>query len=141
LPANALTSPVAGKPSKLSLLGLPAAQLVEFFENIGEKPYRARQIMRWAYQRYVTEYAEMTDLSAALRKQLAEITTLALPAVLKHEHSDDGTRKAARRRGNPAVEAVYHPEPDRGTLCIRRKPAARSIARSVPRATRASTAI
>ena len=49
MPANALTQPAAGKPSKLSLLGLPAAQLVEFFENIGEKPYRARQIMRWAY--------------------------------------------------------------------------------------------
>ena len=119
MPANALTPPAADEPSKLSLLGLPAARLVEFFENIGEKPYRARQIMRWAYQRYVTEYAEMTDLSAALRKQLAELTTLALPPVLKHEHSDDGTRKWLLDVGaNQAVEAVYIPEPDRGTLCI-----------------------
>ena len=119
MPADALTLPVAGKPSKLSLLGMPAAQLVEFFENIGEKPYRARQIMRWLYQRYVTEYAEMTDLSAALRKQLAEMTTLALPPVLKHEHSDDGTRKWLLDVGaNQAVETVYIPEPDRGTLCI-----------------------
>jgi 23S rRNA (adenine2503-C2)-methyltransferase len=119
LRANALTPSAAGKSSKLELLGLPAAQLVELFENIGEKPYRARQIMRWAYQRYVTDYAEMTDLSAALRKQLAEMTTLALPAVLKHERSDDGTRKWLLDVGaNQAIETVYIPEPDRGTLCI-----------------------
>jgi len=119
LRADALTLPVAGKPSKLSLLGLPAAELVEFFENIGEKPYRARQIMRWLYQRYVTEYAEMTDLSAALRKELGALTTLALPPLLKHEHSDDGTRKWLLDVGaNQAIETVYIPEPDRGTLCI-----------------------
>jgi 23S rRNA (adenine2503-C2)-methyltransferase len=119
LPANALTPAAVGSPSKLALLGLPAAQLVELFENIGEKPYRARQIMRWVYQRYVTEYAEMTDLSAALRKQLAELTTLGLSPVLKHEHSDDGTRKWLLDVGaNQAIETVYIPEPDRGTLCI-----------------------
>jgi 23S rRNA (adenine2503-C2)-methyltransferase len=107
------------EPSKLSLLGLPAANLVELFENLDEKPYRARQIMRWLYQRYVTDYGEMTDLSAALRKQLAEMTTLALPPVLKHEHSDDGTRKWLLDVGaNQAVETVYIPEPSRGTLCI-----------------------
>ncbi|HUQ50673.1 MAG TPA: 23S rRNA (adenine(2503)-C(2))-methyltransferase RlmN, partial [Gammaproteobacteria bacterium] len=93
MPADALKLSIAGTPSKLSLLGMPAANLVEFFENLDEKPYRARQIMRWLYQRYVTDYGEMTDLSAALRKQLGEMTTLALPPVLKHEHSDDGTRK------------------------------------------------
>jgi 23S rRNA (adenine2503-C2)-methyltransferase len=119
LSADALKPPVAAKPSKLSLLGLPAAQLVEFFENIDEKPYRAKQIMRWFYQRYVTDYAQMSDLSAALRKQLAELTTLALPPVLKHEHSDDGTRKWLLDVGaNQAIETVYIPEPDRGTLCI-----------------------
>jgi 23S rRNA (adenine2503-C2)-methyltransferase len=98
---------------------MPGPQLVEFFENIGEKPYRARQIMRWLYQSYVADYSQMSDLSAALRKQLAELTTLALPPVLKHEHSDDGTRKWLLDVGaNQAVETVYIPEPDRGTLCI-----------------------
>jgi 23S rRNA (adenine2503-C2)-methyltransferase len=118
LSADALTlSPKA--PSKLSLLGLPKAELVEFFENIGEKPYRARQIMRWLYQSYVADYAQMSDLSTALRKQLAELTTLTLPPVLKLEHSDDGTRKWLLDVGaNQAVETVYIPEPDRGTLCI-----------------------
>jgi 23S rRNA (adenine2503-C2)-methyltransferase len=119
LSADALKLPVAGKPSQLSLLGMPAAQLVDFFENIGEKPYRARQIMRWFYQRYVTDYAQMSDLSATLRKELAELTMLGLPPVLKHEHSDDGTRKWLLDVGaNQAVETVYIPEPDRGTLCI-----------------------
>jgi 23S rRNA (adenine2503-C2)-methyltransferase len=98
---------------------MPAANLVEFFENLGEKPYRARQIMHWLYQRYVTDYGQMTDLSAALRKQLAEITALDLPPVLKVEHSDDGTRKWLLDVGaNQAVETVYIPEPSRGTLCI-----------------------
>ena len=106
-------------PGKLSLLGLPAASLVEFFENLDEKPYRARQVMRWLYQRHVVDYAQMSDLSAPLRKQLAEITTLELPPVLKCEHSDDGTRKWLLDVGaNQAVETVYIPEPDRGTLCI-----------------------
>jgi 23S rRNA (adenine2503-C2)-methyltransferase len=98
---------------------MPAANLVEFFENIDEKPYRARQIMRWLYQRHVTDYAQMTDLSATLRKQLTEMTSLVLPPVLKHEHSDDGTRKWLLDVGaNQAVETVYIPEPSRGTLCI-----------------------
>jgi 23S rRNA (adenine2503-C2)-methyltransferase len=119
LPAGALKLTALGQPSTLSLLGLPAAELVEFFENIGEKPYRARQVMRWLYQRYVTDYGEMTDLSAALRKQLADLTILGLPPVLKHEHSDDGTRKWLLDVGaNQAIETVYIPEPDRGTLCI-----------------------
>ena len=116
--ADALTfQPKA--PSKLSLLGMPKADLVEFFENIGEKPYRARQIMRWLYQSHVADYSQMSDLSQALRKQLAELTQLSLPPVLKREHSDDGTRKWLLDVGaNQAVETVYIPEPDRGTLCI-----------------------
>jgi len=118
LSANALTLP-RKDPGKLSLLGMPAANLVEFFENLGEKPYRARQIMHWLYQRSVTDYSKMTDLSSALRKQLAELTTLDLSPVLKVEHSDDGTRKWLLDVGaNQAVETVYIPEPSRGTLCI-----------------------
>ena len=116
--ADALTL-LRAAPSKLSLLGMSAADLVEFFENLDEKPYRAQQIMRWLYQRYVTDYAEMTDLSAALRKQLAQMTTLALPPVLRRERGADGTRKWLLDIGaNQAVETVYIPEPSRGTLCI-----------------------
>jgi 23S rRNA (adenine2503-C2)-methyltransferase len=111
---------VAGaEPSKLALLGMPAPRLVELFETLDEKPYRARQIMRWLYQRQVTDFAAMTDLSAGLRRELDAIATLSLPPVLEHEHSDDGTRKWLLDVGaGQAVETVYIPEPNRGTLCI-----------------------
>ena len=116
--ADALTF-ARKEPSKLNLLGFPAPRLVEFFENLDEKPYRARQVMRWLYQQHVTDYAAMTDLSAVLRKQLDEMTDLALPPVLKREHSADGTRKWLLDVGvGQAVETVYIPEPNRGTLCI-----------------------
>ncbi len=116
--ASAVTLP-AKDHGKLSLLGMPGPRLVEFFENLDEKPYRARQILRWLYQRHETDFDAMTDLSATLRKQLADMTTLALPPVLKSEHSDDGTRKWLLDVGaGQAVETVYIPEPNRGTLCI-----------------------
>jgi 23S rRNA (adenine2503-C2)-methyltransferase len=118
LSADALTI-TRQAPGKLSLLGMPGPRLVEFFENLDEKPYRAQQVMRWLYQRHVTDYASMTDFSAALRKQLGEMTDLSLPPVLRTEHSDDGTRKWLVDVGvGQAVETVYIPEPNRGTLCI-----------------------
>jgi 23S rRNA (adenine2503-C2)-methyltransferase len=118
LSADAVTLPTKDR-GKLSLLGMPGPRLIEFFENLDEKPYRARQIMRWLYQRHENDFDAMTDLSAALRKQLADMTTLALPPVLKQEHSDDGTRKWLLDVGaGQAIETVYIPEPNRGTLCI-----------------------
>ncbi len=98
---------------------MPGAQLIEFFEALDEKPYRAQQIMRWLYQRHVTDFAGMTDLSAALRKQLASAMDLSLPPVLHREHGADGTRKWLLDVGaGQAVETVFIPEPNRGTLCI-----------------------
>jgi 23S rRNA (adenine2503-C2)-methyltransferase len=118
LPPDALT--LARKdPGKLNLLGLPPSSLVELFESLDEKAYRARQVMRWVYQQHVTDFGAMTDLSAGLRKQLDEIATLALPDVIEREHSADGTRKWLLDVGaNQAVETVFIPEPNRGTLCI-----------------------
>jgi 23S rRNA (adenine2503-C2)-methyltransferase len=123
LSADALTAAVqrrgAKEPAKLGLLGMPAASLVELFETLDEKPYRARQVMKWLYQRHVTDLDAMTDLSAALRKQLAEIATAELPEVLKRESSADGTRKWLLNVGaGQAVETVFIPEANRGTLCI-----------------------
>ena len=109
----------AEEPGKLSLLGLPVERLVEVFESLDEKPYRARQLMRWMYGQGVVDFAAMTDLSAGLRKQLASVSTLELPRVLKCEHSADGTRKwLLDMNAGQAVETVYIPEPSRGTLCI-----------------------
>jgi 23S rRNA (adenine2503-C2)-methyltransferase len=98
---------------------MPAASLVELFETLDEKPYRARQVMKWLYQRHVTDLDAMTDLSAALRKQLAQIATTELPDVLKRETSADGTRKWLLNVGaGQAIETVFIPEANRGTLCI-----------------------
>src|SRR5690606_1821412 len=82
LPANALTIE-AVDGTRTNLLGLPPDRLAEFFVSLGEKPYRARQIMRWVYQRGVGDFAAMTDLSVKLRERLAEIAEIAAPNVLR----------------------------------------------------------
>jgi 23S rRNA (adenine2503-C2)-methyltransferase len=107
------------EPRRLNLLGLSEARLVEFFEGLEERPFRARQIMRWAYQRGEIDFSAMTDLSVALRRRLASIATLELPPVLSEQRSADGTRKWLLDVGaSQAVETVFIPEPNRGTLCV-----------------------
>jgi len=120
LSAGALSTTRAARAAgKLNLLGMPAATLVELFETLGQKSYRAKQVMQWLYQRHVTDFDAMTDLSASLRKELAEIAGAELPPVLEKEHSADGTRKWLLNVGaGQAVETVFIPEPNRGTLCI-----------------------
>jgi 23S rRNA (adenine2503-C2)-methyltransferase len=104
---------------RVNLLGLAEPELVEFFEGIEERPYRARQIMHWVYQRGETDFAAMTDLSVALRKRLGSAATLATPDVLSERCSADGTRKWLLDVGaGQAIETVFIPEPSRGTLCI-----------------------
>jgi 23S rRNA (adenine2503-C2)-methyltransferase len=118
LSSNALNASPAQR-GKHNLLGCSAEDLVQFFSVLGEKPYRARQIMRWVYQRHVLEFDAMTDLSLGLRRQLASLATLDSPAVRAVEHSADGTRKWLLDVGSgQAIETVFIPEPNRGTLCI-----------------------
>ena len=104
---------------KVNLLGMPQGALESLFAEFGEKPFHARQLMRWVYQRGVTDYDEMTDLSKSLRQKLQESTCVELPEVLSRHDSKDGTVKWLFESGfGQAVEAVFIPEPDRGTLCI-----------------------
>jgi 23S rRNA (adenine2503-C2)-methyltransferase len=104
---------------KLNLMGLPQGELEARFVEWGEKPFHARQLMRWVYQRGVTDFEEMTDLSKSLRERLAETTVIQLPTELSRQDSADGTIKWLFESGSgQAVEAVFIPEPDRGTLCI-----------------------
>jgi 23S rRNA (adenine2503-C2)-methyltransferase len=104
---------------KLNLMGLPQGELEALFVEWGEKPFHARQLMRWVYQRGITEFAEMTDLSRSLRERLAQTTEVRPPTVLSRQDSADGTVKWLFESGSgQAVEAVFIPEPDRGTLCI-----------------------
>jgi 23S rRNA (adenine2503-C2)-methyltransferase len=103
----------------VNLLGLSPAALSDFFAQRGEKPFRARQVSHWVHQRFVDDVSAMTDLAKPLREKLAAECTIAGPAVIRDTTASDGTRKwlLDAGRGN-AVEAVYIPEDDRGTLCI-----------------------
>jgi 23S rRNA (adenine2503-C2)-methyltransferase len=118
LSANALTIR-PGPAAKINLLGLDGDELLEFVDSIGQRPYRARQLMHWIHRRHVLDFDAMTDLGLALRDQLKATATLAAPSVVKRERSDDGTVKwLLDVGGGQAVEAVMIPEPKRATLCI-----------------------
>ncbi len=102
-----------------NLLDLDAHALSAYLTAMGEKPFRARQLMRWIYQDGESDFAAMTDIAAVLRGKLAQSACISAPEVLREELSDDGTRKWLLNVGTGnAVEAVYIPEENRGTLCI-----------------------
>ena len=103
----------------LSLLGLPRPELEALFARLGEKPFRARQVMRWLYGRGVLDPAAMTDLSVALRDTLAARADFSLPRIDTVHGSADGTTKWRLAVGdNQLIETVYIPEEGRGTLCV-----------------------
>ena len=94
-------------------------QLIEFFGELGEKPYRARQLYKWLYAKGATEFAQMTDLSAATRQVLAEHAFLPQLKKEREDISADGTRKYLFGLADGArVETVWIPEEDRCTVCI-----------------------
>jgi 23S rRNA (adenine2503-C2)-methyltransferase len=116
--ANATGQSQAGQ-ARTNLLGRPPAALIDFFAGLGEKPFRARQLLKWMHQRHAAGFEEMTDLSAKLRGQLDEIATIQLPHALSEQTSADGTVKWLFESGaGQAVETVFIPEPARGTLCV-----------------------
>ncbi len=110
----------ASAPERINLLDLDRAGLERFFADIGEKPFRAKQVMQWIHQRGVTDFTQMTDLSKALRARLAECATVDLPEVSVDQRSKDGTRKWLLHMDGVenAVECVLIPEDKRMTLCI-----------------------
>jgi 23S rRNA (adenine2503-C2)-methyltransferase len=102
-----------------NLLDLDPPALAHWFAQRGEKPFRARQVSRWVHQRFVADVESMTDLAKSLRGTLAAEADIRAPRVLRDTTAGDGTRKWLLDAGNGnAVEAVYIPEDDRGTLCI-----------------------
>jgi 23S rRNA (adenine2503-C2)-methyltransferase len=102
-----------------NLLGLDAQGLVAFCGELGEKPFRATQLLRWIHQRGASDFDQMTDLAKSLREKLkgrAEVKPL---PVISQQASADGTIKWLFDVGNgDAVEAVFIPEEGRGTLCV-----------------------
>ena len=102
-----------------NLLDLDPAGLATFFAERGEKPFRAKQVAHWIHQRFVDDVSAMTDLAKPLRDKLAADTAIRGPTVIRDTIAPDGTRKWLLDAGNGnAVESVYIPEDDRGTLCI-----------------------
>ncbi|RLA50715.1 MAG: 23S rRNA (adenine(2503)-C(2))-methyltransferase RlmN, partial [Gammaproteobacteria bacterium] len=115
----ACDSAVSTPGLKTNLLGLGEQKLIDFFENLGERKFRAAQIMKWVHVRGVTDFAQMTDLSKSLRERLASIAEVRPPEVVSRSDSEDGTIKwLIRTDGGSCIEAVFIPENGRGTLCV-----------------------
>ncbi len=103
----------------VNLLDFDAASLQRHFAALGEKPFRATQVLRWIHQRGVAEFAEMTDVAKSLREKLSASACVEAPQVVGEGVSEDGTRKwLIKVDGANAVEAVFIPEVRRGTLCV-----------------------
>ena len=104
---------------KTNLLNYDLPALTEYFQQIGQKPFRAKQVMRCIHQAGASSFDEMTDLAKALRAELQQHAELAVPALMTAQESQDGTRKWLLDVGTGnGVETVFIPESERGTLCI-----------------------
>jgi len=102
-----------------NLLDLAPDALTGYFADRGEKPFHARQVSRWIHQRFVADFGAMSDLPRALRERFMAEAVVQGPTVVRDTTAADGTRKWLLDAGNGnAVESVYIPEDDRGTLCI-----------------------
>ena len=102
-----------------NLLDLDADGLKHFVAGLGEKPFRARQVLRWVHRRGAADFAQMSDLAKSLRARLQQSACVSASAVVSDSTSADGTRKWLLGVGaGNAVEAVFIPEDDRGTLCV-----------------------
>jgi 23S rRNA (adenine2503-C2)-methyltransferase len=112
------STPAQDSP-KVNLLGLPEAKLVDYFASIGEKRFRATQVLKWIHQLGAENFDDMTNISKDLRAKLKECAEIRAPEVIQQLDSTDGTRKfLIRVSGGSVVETVFIPEGDRGTLCV-----------------------
>ncbi|WP_291985505.1 23S rRNA (adenine(2503)-C(2))-methyltransferase RlmN [Candidatus Accumulibacter sp. ACC007] len=103
----------------INLLDLDAAGLTAFFSGHGEKAFRARQVLRWMHRFGQADFDAMSDIARSLREKLKTLALVTPPLVVADRLGEDGTRKFLFDvGGGNAVEAVFIPEDDRGTLCI-----------------------
>jgi 23S rRNA (adenine2503-C2)-methyltransferase len=109
----------AGSQQRTNLLGMTLPELTAFFAELGEKPFRAKQVFRWIHHFGVADFDAMTDLAKSLREKLPQHAVIEAPLLMTEQASEDGTRKWLLDVGTGnGVEAVFIPEDDRGTLCI-----------------------
>ncbi|MDD4914887.1 MAG: 23S rRNA (adenine(2503)-C(2))-methyltransferase RlmN [Methylococcales bacterium] len=110
---------VSAKPAAINLLDFDRKGLQAFFAELGEKPFRATQLLKWIYQEGMTDFDEMTNLSKALRGYLQENCRIEPPTLVAEQLAADGTCKwAVETRCGNRVETVYIPEERRATLCV-----------------------
>lgn len=103
----------------MNLLDLDLAGLAAWFEGLGEKPFRARQVMRWLHHFGAEDFGQMTDLAKRLRERLETIAEIRPPRLVAEQVAADGTRKFLFEVGpGNRVESVFIPESGRGTLCV-----------------------
>lgn len=117
-PSSASPVIVPPKKDKINLLDLNRQQMREFFVSLGEKPFRADQVMKWIYHYCCDDFDEMTDINKAFRTKLKALAEIRAPEVAEEQRSSDGTIKWAIQVGGQQVETVYIPEKDRATLCV-----------------------
>ena len=113
--ANAAGADVA---KKVNLMNLTRAQMRQFFAELGEKPFRADQLVKWIYHFGEDNFDNMTNLNKKLREKLKSVAEIKAPEVAVEQRSADGTIKWAMQVGDQQVETVYIPEADRATLCV-----------------------
>jgi 23S rRNA (adenine2503-C2)-methyltransferase len=110
---------VPAQPKKINLLDLTRDGLRAFFNEIGEKPFRAEQVMKWIYQQGVADFEQMTNLNKALRTKLQAKCEVKAPEIALQKKAADGTIKfALKLEGGQEVETVWIPDGDRATLCV-----------------------
>ncbi|MBP6682635.1 MAG: 23S rRNA (adenine(2503)-C(2))-methyltransferase RlmN [Halioglobus sp.] len=115
MPATASAAPVP----RVNLLGLSLRQMEQFFLDIGEKKFRAQQVLKWIHHAGVTDIGEMTNLGRVLREKLLAIAEVRPPEIVSQHDSSDGTRKwIIRVDGGGLIETVLIPEAGRATLCV-----------------------
>ena len=104
---------------KINLLGLDHQSLAELLTQLGEKPFRAQQLLQWIHQFGITDFDQMTNLSKSLRDHLSTVAVIEPPKIIHQQSSRDGTRKwLVQVTGGSAIETVFIPEEARGTLCV-----------------------
>lgn len=117
-----MSETLTAKPAaaaKTNLLNLNRQGLRAFFTSIGEKPFRADQLMKWIYQQGESDFEKMTNLNKGLRAKLVEHCEIRAPQIAYQQNATDGTKKyALRLEGGQEVEAVWIPESERATLCV-----------------------
>jgi len=113
------TEVVSAQPKKINLLDLTRDGLRAFFNEMGEKPFRAEQVMKWIYQQGVADFEQMTNLNKVLRNKLQAKCEITAPEIAYQQNAADGTIKfALKLEGGQEVETVWIPDGDRATLCV-----------------------